>query len=188
LRASRLLFVLLAVLLTGCATSIADQWARPGATPVTRLVVLPFDNQTPAVRAGAAVADTLASELLVTGAIAVTDPGEVADTMRRENLDPLEQARWPAPARIGRLFQASHVLQGAVTEYRFKPGLTETPVVGVTARVIDVATGDVVWTATHARSGSSWIREDGLARVVQEVARAMAAHLTGSIGRASARR
>ena len=78
-------------------------------------------------------------------------------------------------------------LQGAVTEYRYKPGLSETPAVGVTARLVDVATGEVVWTASHARLGSSWIREDGLGRVAQRVAHDMAAHLTGALADARAR-
>jgi TolB-like protein len=158
-----------------------NQWVRPGATPITRLAVLPFDNQTPAVRAGAIVADVLASELLAAGGLSVADPGEIGHLLRRENLDPIDLARWPAPARLGRLLQVSHVLQGAVTEYRYKPGLSETPVVGVTARVVEVASGEVVWTATHAASGSSWFGEDGLAQVAQRVAREMAGHLTASL-------
>jgi len=178
---TRAVLLTMACLLSACAVSTANQWVRPGAAPVVRLVVLPFDNQTPAVRAGSIVADVLASELIAASGLSVADPGEVGDLLRRENLDPIDVARWPAPVRLGRLLQASHVLQGAVTEYRYKPGLSETPVVGVTARVVEVASGEVVWTATHARSGSTWFREEGLARVVQEVARDMAAHLTAGL-------
>jgi TolB-like protein len=81
----------------------------------------------------------------------------------------------------------SHVLQGSVIEYRYKPGLSETPAVGVTARLVDVASGEVVWTASYARVGSSWLREEGLARVAQQVANGMAAHLSGALGDARAR-
>jgi TolB-like protein len=115
------------------------------------------------------------------------DPSEVADLLRRDNLDPADASRLPSAQRIGRLLQVSHVLQGSVTEYRYKPGLSETPAVGVTARLIDVASGEVVWTSSHARLGSSWLREDGLARVAQQVAHDMAAHLTASLGDARAR-
>lgn len=182
-----LLRLLTVCLLTAaCSTGTVDQWARPLATPIERLAVLPFDNLTPAVRAGSIVADVLASELLATGSLPVADPGEVADLLRRESLDAIDVTRWPAPVRLGRLLQVSHVLQGSVTEYRYKPGLSETPVVGVTARIIEVASGDVVWTATHARTGATWLREDGLARVVQDIARDIAAHVTASMRRASA--
>ena len=44
-----------------------------------------------------------------------------------------------------------------------------------------------MWSASYARLGSSWIREDGLARVAQQVAHDMAAHLTGALGGAGAR-
>jgi hypothetical protein len=52
---------------------------------------------------------------------------------------------------------------------------------------VDVASGEVVWTASRARLGSSWLREDGLARVAQHVANDMAAHLSGALGDARAR-
>lgn len=174
------------LVLLGCAGA-AQEWVKPGAARVTRVAVLPFENQTTSLRAGQAAADLLASSLLATGAIAVMDPSEVADLLRRENLDPAEAGRLPSAQRLGRLLQVSHVLQGSVTEYRYKPGLSETPVVGLTARLVESASGEVVWTASHARVGFSWIREDGLARVAQQVAHDMAGHLTAALGDARAR-
>ena len=180
--------LLTAALLTvlGCASAV-QEWVKPGASPVGRVAVLAFENQTTSLRAGQTVADLLVSELLATGAVTVMDPSEVADLLRRENLDAADAARLPSAQRVGRLLQVSHVLQGSVTEYRYKPGLSETPAVGVTARLVDVASGQVVWTASHARLGSSWFREDGLARVAQRVAHDMAHHLTGALGEARAR-
>jgi TolB-like protein len=172
--------------LIGCASTV-QEWVKPGAAHISRLAVLPFENQTSALRAGQAVSDLLVSEILATGTTPVMDPSEVADLLRRESLDPADAGRLPSTQRLGRILQVSHVLQGAVTEYRYKPGLSETPAVGVTARLVDVATGEVVWTASHARLGSSWIREDGLGRVAQRVAHDMAAHLTGALADARAR-
>ena len=172
--------------LLGCA-SAEQEWVKPGAARVTRVAVLPFENQTTALRAGQSVADLLVSELLATGAVKVMDPSEVADLLRRENLDPADAARLPSAQRVGRLLQVSHVLQGSVTEFRYKPGLSETPAVGLTARLVDVASGEVVWTASQARLGSSWVREDGLARVAQRVARDMAMQLAAALGDARAR-
>ena len=172
--------------LIGCASTV-QEWVKPGAAHISRLAVLPFENQTSALRAGQAVSDLLASEVLATGTTPVMDPSEVADLLRRESLDPADAGRLPSAQRLGRILQVSHVLQGAVTEYRYKPGLSETPAVGVTARLVDVATGEVVWTASHARLGSSWIREDGLGRLAQRVAHDMAAHLTGALADARAR-
>ena len=187
LRRSRAVVLAIGVLaLVGCASTV-QEWVKPGAAHINRLAVLPFENQTSALRAGQAVSDLLVSELLATGATTVMDPSEVADLLRRESLDSADAGRLPSAQRLGRILQVSHVLQGAVTEYRYKPGLSETPAVGVTARLIDVTTGEVVWTASHARLGSSWIREDGLGRVAQRVAHDMAAHLTGALADARAR-
>lgn len=173
------LAVAAALLLAGCADTIqVQQWSKPGARPMARLAVLLFDNQTTTPRAGVVASELVVSELLAAG-VAVMDPGEVADLLRRETLDPAEPGRLPPAQRLGRLLQASHVLQGSVTEYRYKPGLSETPVVGLTARVVEVATGDVVWTATYFRGGSGW---DGLAGVAQSIVRDMAAHLTEALG------
>jgi polysaccharide biosynthesis protein PelC len=172
--------------LLGCASAVQD-WAKPGAARVVRLAVLPFENQTVSLRAGQVASDLMVSQLLATGAVSVMDPSEVADLLRRENLDPSDAGRLPSAQRIGRLLQVSHVLAGSVTEYRYKPGLSETPAVGLTARLVEVASGEVVWTASHAQLGSSWIREDGLARVAQQVTHDMAAHLTTALGEPRAR-
>lgn len=179
--ASRAALLLVAITLLGCGPVIRDEWARPGATPVTRLAVLPFDNQTPALRAGAVVSELVVSELVSTGAVPVMEPGDVAQLLRGENIDLADPARMPSAQRLGRLLRVSHVLQGSVTEFRYKPGISETPVVGMTARVVEVATGEIVWTASQARSGGAWFREDGLARLAQAVARDMAQHLTTTL-------
>ena len=179
---SAVLLAVATVLLAGCGATVRDEWVKPGAEPALKLAVLPFDNQTPALRAGLVASDLVVSQLLANGTVKVMDPSEVLDLLRRENLDPGDSARLPSAQRLGRILQVSHVLQGAVTEYRYKPGLSETPVVGVTARVVEVASGEVVWTASHARAGSVWFGEDGLARVAQSIARDMAVHLTGALG------
>lgn len=186
-RRSRAICLAIGVLIPlGCASTV-QEWVKPGAGRVSRLAVLPFENQTTSLRAGQAVADLLVSEILATGTMPVMDPSEVADVLRRDNLDPTDASRLPSAQRIGRLLQVSHVLQGSVIEYRYKPGLSETPAVGVAARLVDVASGEVVWTASYSRVGSSWLREEGLARVAQQVANGMAAHLSGALGDARAR-
>lgn len=170
------------LLLAGCATAVQEQWVRPGAGRIAQLAVLPFENQTPAPRAAAAATELLVNELAGTGAVGVLDPSQTADLLRRENLDVTDPARLPSAQRLGRLLRVSHVLQGSVTEYRYKPGLAETPVVGLTARLIDVTSGEIVWTASYARTGTTWFRDDGLAVVAQGIARDMAVNLAAALG------
>jgi len=47
------------------------------------------------------------------------------------------------------------VLTGAVEEWRYKVGVDGEPVAGLTFELIDVASGQVVWSATGTRSGWS---------------------------------
>ncbi len=48
-------------------------------------------------------------------------------------------------------------LTGSVQEWRYKAGLDAEPAVGITLNVIDMVTGNVIWTASGARTG--WGRE-----------------------------
>ena len=168
--------------LAGCGTTARVDWAKPGAAAIETIAVLPFENQTAASHAGSVVSNLMVSELVATGRLVVLDPSDAADRLRRENLDLGDPARLPSASRLGHILSVSHVLQGSVTEYRYKPGVAEVPVVGVTARVVEAVSGDVVWTASHARSGSNVFREDGLAPVAQSIIRDMARHLTASLG------
>jgi hypothetical protein len=52
--------------------------------------------------------------------------------------------------------RVKYVLTGAVEEWRYKVGVDGEPVAGVTFELIDVASGQVVWSATGSKSG--WTR------------------------------
>ena len=67
------LALLVTVLLVSCAGP-SQEWARPGAARISKLAVLPFENQTSAVRPGASVSELLVSELLASGPVAVMVP------------------------------------------------------------------------------------------------------------------
>jgi TolB-like protein len=167
--------------LAGCGAPAREAWTKPNAPPMNRVAVLPFENQTAAPRAGTVASELVVSELVGAGA-SVLEPTEALDLLRRDNIDPGDAAKLPSAQRLGRILQVSHVLQGSVLEYRYKPGFYETPVVGVTARVVEVASGEIVWTGSYARSGSTWFREDGLAFVTQGIVRDMVANLTSTLG------
>lgn len=71
---------------------------------------------------------------------------ETAD--RRQQQDALAQARQQG---------ANYAVAAAVNEWRYKVGLDGEPAVGVSISIIDVASGQVVWSGTAARTG--WSRE-----------------------------
>jgi curli biogenesis system outer membrane secretion channel CsgG len=55
---------------------------------------------------------------------------------------------------------------GSVQEWRYKVGIDGEPAVGMALRVLDLSTGEVVWSASGAKSG--WSRE-ALSAVAQAV-------------------
>jgi hypothetical protein len=48
-------------------------------------------------------------------------------------------------------------LTGVVQEWRYKVGIDGEPAVGVTLQVLDLSTGQIIWSASGAKSG--WSRE-----------------------------
>ena len=75
--------------------------------------------------------------------------------------------------------QVRYALTGAVDEWRYKVGVDGEPAAGVTLRIIDVASGDTLWTGAGGKSG--WSRE-ALSAVAQKLIRDLL-----STGLASAR-
>ena len=61
-----------------------------------------------------------------------------------------------------------YALLGAVDEWRYKVGVDGEPAAGVTLRIIDVASGDTLWTGAGGKSG--WSRE-ALSAVAQKLIR-----------------
>ena len=64
--------------------------------------------------------------------------------------------------------QARYALTGAVDEWRYKVGVDGEPAAGVTLQIIDVASGDILWSGTGGKSG--WSRE-ALSAVAQKLIR-----------------
>jgi hypothetical protein len=64
--------------------------------------------------------------------------------------------------------QVRYALTGAVDEWRYKVGVDGEPAAGVTLRIVDVATGDTLWTGAGGKSG--WSRE-ALSAVGQKLIR-----------------
>jgi len=84
--------------------------------------------------------------------------------------------------QLGAELGVDALIFGAVTEYRYKRGLDEEPAVGITLRLMDVRSGQVLWVATVSRVGGCDIFcKDSLSRSAQAVCRDMASDLDASI-------
>jgi len=72
--------------------------------------------------------------------------------------------------RIGKRLGVDTVIYGSVSEYRYKRGLDEAPVVGINVRMLDVESGKVLWAESRSATGGwPWLWEDSLNRLAQKV-------------------
>ncbi|CAB3719356.1 penicillin-binding protein activator LpoB [Paraburkholderia rhynchosiae] len=109
-------------------------------------------TETPAAGSSAAAiaANTLRANGLTDVRIAPVDASANAmfDTAQRELGE--KKLAWAREQHV------KYVLTGAVEEWRYKVGVDGEPVAGVTFELIDVASGQIVWSATGSKSG--WAR------------------------------
>ncbi len=68
-----------------------------------------------------------------------------------------EKKRFTQAMQWAKGSNAKFALTGSIEEWRYKSGLDGEPAVGISLQVIDLATADVVWSASGSRAG--WSRE-----------------------------
>lgn len=154
----------LAAMLGACTT--VDIGAPPTLERGARWVLLPIMNHTETPQAG------LRAEAIVEAlmrAQGVRSLKRYPAGMNNESLfEPLERKQFDAALAWARGDGARYAVAGAVDEWRYKVGVDGEPAVGLALQVIDLANGDVVWSATGGKTG--WSRE-ALSAVAQRLAR-----------------
>lgn len=153
-----------ATLLAACGTT--DRGRAPTLERQSTWVVLPFANHTETPLAGNR-AQAIAEALL--HAQGVGRVLRYTPTTQQEALfDASDVKRQQEALDWAREQQVRYALTGAVDEWRYKVGVDGEPAAGVTLRIIDVSTGDTVWTGAGGKSG--WSRE-ALSAVAQKLIR-----------------
>lgn len=164
---AKLLATSLALLvLTACST--IDTGAAPALDSSANWVVLPFANHTETPLAGNR-AEAIAMALLHNK---VGKAGKVQryvpSTQQEALFDTGDAKRQQDALSWAREQQARYALAGAVDEWRYKVGVDGEPAVGLSLQILDVASGDILWTGTGGKSG--WSRE-ALSAVAQKLTR-----------------
>ncbi len=165
--------LLVALTLGGCNTA-SRTWRADGlaAGEIGTVAIIPFENLAGYPNAGHVMADLLEAELLARGRPELMPATEVRERLAEHEGTVL------SPEELGRILGVDTVIVGRVTEYKYKVSLGEEPAVGVSVRLVDTRSGDVLWSAARSQLGRfAWVREDSLSRLSQEVA----AHLADSL-------
>lgn len=121
-----------------------------------RVGIIPFESLSGDRLAGAKVSDLFFTELLKLNFAEVMDPGQfqaVIATVRGKK--PVNDA-WSAEelSRLGEEAGVQGIFMGTVRDYEMsRTGRDAFPLLSLEVRLLDSATGTVVWSASHTRRG-----------------------------------
>lgn len=163
---TRLTLLLVAALLTACST--LDRSAAPTLSGKALWVVLPFANNTETPLAGNR-AEAIAESLLRANGIGKLRRYPAA--LQQDALfEPGERKQLDAGLAWARAEGAQYALTGSVDEWRYKVGVDGEPAVGIALAIVDVTSGETLWSGVGGKSG--WSRE-ALSAVAQQLLRSL---------------
>jgi TolB-like protein len=150
--------------LVACATSIQSSVNQGELSPQAKWVMLPIVNNTDTPQAGLSAEALVEHQMRRRG---VTALQHYPVALSRDSLfEPTERKVVDEAQQWARDQGARFAVTGSVQEWRYKVGIDGEPAVGVTLKVLDLSTGQVVWSVSGARSG--WSRQ-ALSAVAQSL-------------------
>ena len=154
------------VLCALAACSTVDRGRAPALPANAEWTVLPFANHTETPMAGNR-AESVAEALL--HARGVGKVKRYTSTAQQEALfDAGDTKRQEQALAWAREQGVRYALAGTVDEWRYKVGVDGEPAAGITLQIIDVQSGDILWSGAGGKSG--WSRE-ALSAVAQKLIR-----------------
>lgn len=150
----RLLILCMGLLfIGGCAT--ATRTGSPQLDKNVKWALLPMENHTETPQAGLRMEAITETILRIRGAQPLE---KYPSTLTQGGLfEPADAKTVEAALNWARQAGARYAVTGAVNEWRYKTGVDGEPAVGVTLKVVDIQTRQVIWDAAGARTG--WGRE-----------------------------
>ncbi len=139
----------------GCSGTYMKEYVQPNgvAGEARHVAVLPLVNLTNTPNAGRMVGDLLTTELYASTPFDLMESTEMLKRIKG-NEDDLDFVMEDAVARkMGSKLGVDTVIYGSVTEYQYKRGVNQSPAVGINLRMIDVASGNVLWASSSSKSG-----------------------------------
>jgi hypothetical protein len=170
--------VAILTLLSAC--SYHQRYVEPGGIEAQdrTAAVLPLVNLTTHPHAGRIVGDLLTTEMYASAGFRIMESTEMLERLKGEEEDLDRVLDRAVAARVGRRLGVDVVLFGSVTEYRYKRGLDEDPVVGINIRMLDVKSGRILWVGSKSETGGCfWFCEDSLNRLAQKVCHDLVRHM-----------
>jgi hypothetical protein len=155
---------IISAFLLGSCSSIDVHSAAP-LQPGQTWLLLPLQNLSDTPKAGENARELLVNSLHGPGMPVFrqfVEQGEDGDLPELSEQRREEQAlAWGKQQGLG------YALGGSVNEWRYKPGTGE-PVLGITLKVVDLRSGNVIWSASGSRSGWAGSTAAGTAQQLLE--------------------
>lgn len=162
------LFAALTLFISGCTT--VDVARPPSFENNAAWAILPFANHTETPQAGLR-AEAIADSLLRSGT-GLRLKRYPAKLNTESLFEPMDRNQSESALEWARAQGVKYAIRGTVDEWRYKVGVDGEPAAGLTLEIIDVRSGDILWTAAGGKTG--WSRE-ALSAVAQKLTRQLLA-------------
>ncbi len=178
---SRIVILIFAALLTGCATQKSYDYSAIRESKPRSIVVLPPLNMSPDIRASYSMLATVTRPLAELGYY-VFPVALVDQTFRETGLAEPGEMHNASPAKIAEIFGADAILYIKVNEYGATYRVISSEViVSVSAELIDARTGRSLWTGS-AKASNSENKDTGGSGIVGILVTALIQQVANNIG------
>ena len=145
----------------GCGGPVTSVHRNGEMKTGTRWALLPVQNHSETPQAGERV-EAILETLLRKGGVTQLDHYP-APKEGDAQLFASDRQRYEAALDWARGSKYDYAVTGSVEEWRYKSGLDGEPAIGISMRVVEPATGKVVWAATGTQTGSAAENASGTA-------------------------
>ena len=134
------------------------------------VAILPLVNLTSYPKAGRIVSDLLSTAIYATTDFQIMEQTQMLEKFKGKETDLDEVLEKAVALKVGKSLGVDTLIFGSVTEFRYKRGLDEDPVVGINIRMLDVKNDRILWAGSKSSTGGCfWLCEDSLSRLAQKV-------------------
>jgi TolB-like protein len=125
---------------------------------IKKVAILPLDNLTNERFAGDAVRQVVISELLASGLVDVTCPGDAIAAIETLKLKPGQSPNAEQIKAVGKALKVQAVVLGAVNKFgEVREGNVSAPEVAITLMMADTSSGSIIWSVTKTRGGAGFM-------------------------------
>jgi len=162
---------------SGCSTisNIGEQAANllngKAPTPVYRVAIIPFESLTPDRGVGITVSKLFYSQLSSADNITLSEEIGLRNWLKNQNININQLAKSTSAQALGQQLDVDRILLGSVSRYGHGNDPYGDPAVAISAQLVDVKTGKVLWASSQNRTvdDSFWSSNETTESLAQEL-------------------